>query len=82
MNNKLNAYAINLLLLVSRGSADMEIVVWNLRKSTPNDIEIHKSLSWPDAQECTGLRYKVIELNSMLIEKDIGVYTHFHHLTR
>ncbi|KAG1150323.1 hypothetical protein G6F37_001942 [Rhizopus arrhizus] len=53
--------------VVSRGSADMEIVVWNLRKSTPNDIEIHKSLSWPDAQDCTGLRYKVIELNNQKV---------------
>jgi hypothetical protein len=41
----------------------MEIVVWNLANSTPEDIDIYKSLDWPESDGRTGLRFKVIEKN-------------------
>ncbi|KAI9256890.1 WD40-repeat-containing domain protein [Sporodiniella umbellata] len=47
--------------IVSRGSEDREITVWDSETSTPQDIEIYKSLDWPDAYGSTGLRYKAIE---------------------
>ncbi|KAG1154638.1 hypothetical protein G6F37_009267 [Rhizopus arrhizus] len=53
--------------VVSRGAADMEIVVWNLANSTPEDIDIYKSLDWPESDGCTGLRFKVIEKNGQKV---------------
>lgn len=50
--------------IVSRAE-DLEIVIWDLAKSTPKDIEIYKSLKWPDSDGSTGLRFKVIEKNGM-----------------
>lgn len=47
--------------IVSRGSADMEILVWDPANSTKTDADIKLSLSWPDAADCTGLKFKVIE---------------------
>lgn len=52
--------------IVSRGSDDMEIIVWDPAKSKVKDAEIEMSLSWPDSADCTGLRFKVIEQHSML----------------
>ncbi|KAF1804063.1 WD40-repeat-containing domain protein [Mucor lusitanicus] len=47
--------------IVSRGSADMEILVWDPANSTRTDADIKLSLDWPDAADCTGLKFKVIE---------------------
>ncbi|CAO3677911.1 unnamed protein product [Rhizopus stolonifer] len=53
--------------IVSRGSEDREIVIWNAEKSKPDDIDIYKSLNWPDACGSTGLRYKMIEQNNQKV---------------
>ncbi|CEP10298.1 hypothetical protein [Parasitella parasitica] len=47
--------------IVSRGSKDMEILVWDPIGSTRTDANIRMSLDWPDAADCTGLRFKIIE---------------------
>ncbi|KAI9277793.1 WD40-repeat-containing domain protein [Sporodiniella umbellata] len=47
--------------VISRGSNDMEIVIWNSQKSTIDDIEIYKSFDWPESNGINGLRFKVIE---------------------
>ncbi|KAL7317855.1 hypothetical protein PS15m_004160 [Mucor circinelloides] len=47
--------------IVSRGSVDMEILVWDPANSTTTDADIIMSLDWPDAADCTGLKFKVIE---------------------
>ncbi|CEG74547.1 hypothetical protein RMATCC62417_09742 [Rhizopus microsporus] len=65
--------------VVSRAE-DLEIVIWDLAKSTPKDIEIYKSLKWPDSDGSTGLRFKVIEKNGQKIllagdyEGDIHIF--------
>ncbi|KAI8875136.1 WD40 repeat-like protein [Backusella circina FSU 941] len=48
-------------MIVSRGSEDYEIIVWDPTKSTKKDSEILKSLEWPESDESTGLRMKVYE---------------------
>ncbi|KAG2192389.1 hypothetical protein INT46_008926 [Mucor plumbeus] len=47
--------------IVSRGSEDMEIIIWDPVESTRTDAKIEMSLDWPDAADCTGLRFKLIE---------------------
>ncbi|KAI7898927.1 WD40-repeat-containing domain protein [Cokeromyces recurvatus] len=47
--------------IVSRASDDMEIIIWDPKKSTKDDASIDISLEWPESAECTGLKYKVIE---------------------
>ncbi|KAI8991260.1 WD40-repeat-containing domain protein [Mycotypha africana] len=54
-------------LIVSRGSDDMEIIVWNPTKSTTTDGDIHMSLEWPDAAGSSGLRFKVIEQDNQKV---------------
>lgn len=39
----------------------MEILVWDPANSTRTDADIKLSLDWPDAADCTGLKFKVIE---------------------
>ncbi|KAG1086608.1 hypothetical protein G6F42_020919 [Rhizopus arrhizus] len=39
----------------------MEILVWDPANSTTIDADIIMSLDWPDAADCTGLKFKVIE---------------------
>lgn len=39
----------------------MEILVWNPANSTRSDADIKLSLDWPDAADCTGLKFKVVE---------------------
>ncbi|KAI9487388.1 MAG: WD40-repeat-containing domain protein [Benjaminiella poitrasii] len=47
--------------IVSRASDDMEIIIWDPKKSTKYDASIEKSLEWPESAGCTGVKYKVIE---------------------
>ena len=47
--------------VVSRGSEDMEIILWDPSNSTKTDANILISLEWPDSQDCTGARFKLIE---------------------
>ncbi|ORZ10117.1 WD40-repeat-containing domain protein [Absidia repens] len=46
---------------VSRGSNDMEILLWNPMTSTKTDADIHLSLEWPDSDDCTGMRFSIME---------------------
>lgn len=39
----------------------MEIIIWDPVESTRTDAKIEMSLDWPDAADCTGLRFKLIE---------------------
>ncbi|KAI8642933.1 WD40-repeat-containing domain protein [Parasitella parasitica] len=53
--------------IVSRGAKDMEILVWDPVGSTRTDANIEMSLDWPDAADCTGLRFRVIEKNGQKV---------------
>lgn len=39
----------------------MEFIIWDPNSSTKKDADILLSLAWPDSQNCTGVRFKVIE---------------------
>jgi hypothetical protein len=39
----------------------MEFIIWDPAKSTKKDVDIITSLTWPESQNCTGVRFKVIE---------------------
>ncbi|KAF7724104.1 hypothetical protein EC973_001288 [Apophysomyces ossiformis] len=47
--------------VVSRGSSDQEILVWNPKTSSKTDADIVMSLMWPDADDVAGVRFKVLE---------------------
>ncbi|CAO3645081.1 unnamed protein product [Cunninghamella blakesleeana] len=47
--------------VVSRGSNDLEILIWDPNSSTKSDADIFLSLNWPDNEENTGLRFCVVE---------------------
>ncbi|CAO3589628.1 unnamed protein product [Absidia cylindrospora] len=47
--------------VVSRGSNDMEILLWNPMTSTKTDADIHLSLEWPESDDCTGMRFSILE---------------------
>ncbi|KAI9304537.1 WD40-repeat-containing domain protein [Cunninghamella echinulata] len=49
--------------VVSRGSDDMEILIWDPDTSKQTDADIILSLNWPDNEENTGLRFCIIEEN-------------------
>lgn len=60
-------YSFFFLYEVSRGAEDMEIVVWDPKKSTLDDIEIYKSFDWPESFDIKGSRFKVMEKNGTRI---------------
>ncbi|KAG1438418.1 hypothetical protein G6F56_012643 [Rhizopus delemar] len=45
----------------------MEIVVWDPKKSTLDDIEIYKSFDWPESFDIKGSRFKVMEKNGLKV---------------
>ncbi|KAI8086452.1 uncharacterized protein BX664DRAFT_264707 [Halteromyces radiatus] len=47
--------------IVSRGSNDMEVLMWNPKTSTKTDADIYLSLDWPESDDCTGLRFCIVE---------------------
>ncbi|CAO3622900.1 unnamed protein product [Cunninghamella echinulata] len=53
--------------VVSRGSDDMEILIWDPDTSKQTDADIILSLDWPDNEENTGLRFCIIEENGQKI---------------
>lgn len=48
-------------LVVSRGTEDLETIIWRPDTSTKTDADIAISLDWPEAGDATGLRFKVVE---------------------
>ncbi|KAI8338406.1 WD40-repeat-containing domain protein [Chlamydoabsidia padenii] len=54
-DNEINDY------VVSRGSNDMEVLLWNPMTSTATDSDILLSMDWPESDDCTGLRFSIVE---------------------
>ncbi|KAI8391533.1 WD40-repeat-containing domain protein [Radiomyces spectabilis] len=53
--------------IVSRGSDDMEVIVWDPKTSKPSEVDIAISLRWPWSEEESGLRFKIIKSSLLAI---------------